>query len=643
MFKFVPHFSKRLRFLITSCVIIVSLCSVPYISAVGNDNHPKYILLRLEDIGPGGQYEGPEQLGKLRAVLELLKEHNVRYQMAVIPRWIQIEKDGKRYDVSLDRQEDSYVKSFVDMLKQAESSGAVIGMHGYTHQVGDVRRNDGQHESGIGNEFNVSDVAETLTTTYAQARVDEGIKVFTGIGMQPKFWEAPHYHTTPEQDAVFRCYFGLNYQADMGKDRNAVRPQYSAGRNTGHGAASLGAVNVPTPFSYIPYNRDIDIIMNQLDKSERLPSFFFHPFLEFKYLTPVTDELGDPVMKDGLPLYQYPYKAKSIMQRLLPQLEQKAYQFISLTDYIPFVPGKSVRLEDTVEGSVQVADVNGDGQTDIVQWDEAKGEIRVKKGIFTGYRNEPIGETSVWARVPFKAGDVWKMFDDNGDGRSDLWIMHSDGQLDGYHADDNSFKPYKSWKVGKSGWIDLYAIHQGNDGWVLAGQSIDRARLEAIAISGNGFQPLAPLMWERKPPQLVVGDLDGNGKEELIVPFTRSSRWLQLTPNVSTLKWDRNAPTLELATGEGGTVKIGDYNGDGMQDVLFWNRAQQSFTVYLQVEPMKFQYMSRMGPWGPKKGKLMIADLNGDGRKDIAVANGEEPYLDTALSWESRNFLKTSR
>jgi hypothetical protein len=356
----------------------------------------------------------------------------------------------------------------------------------------------------------------------------------------------------------------------------------------------------------------------------------------------VTDELGDPVMQDGLPLYQYPSKAKSIMQRLLPQLEQKAYQFISLTDFIPFVPGKSVRLEDNVEGSVQVADVTGDGQTDIVQWDYAKGEFRVKRGKFTGYRNEPIGDTSVWARVPFKAGDVWTMFDDNGDGRSDLWIMHADGQLNGYHAGDNSFTPYKSWKVDKSGWSDLYAIKQGKDGWVLAGQSIDRTRLEAIAISGDGFRPFAPLTWEKKPPQLVVGDLDGNGKEELIVPFSRTSRWLQLSPNVTTLKWDSNAPALELPTGEGGNVKIGDYNGDGKQDVLFWNRAQQSYTVYLQVEPMKFQYLSQMGPWGPKKGKLMIADLNGDGRKDIAIANAEEPYLDTALSLESRNFFKTS-
>lgn len=634
-----PHWSKRLRFAAAFFILLISFCLIPNISAVGNDNHPKYILLRLEDIGPGGQYEGVEQLGKLRAVMELLEEHHVRYQLAVIPRWINIEKDGTRYDVSLDQQDNPYARAFVELLRKAEAGGALIGIHGYTHQVGDVRRIDGQHESGIGNEFDVSDVAETLTPAYAQARMEEALQIFAGTGLSPKFWEAPHYHTRPEQDAVFRCYFGLNYQSDTAKDRNANHPQYSAGRNTGYGEPSLGAVYVPTPFSYIPYNRDADIIVKQLDKSDKLPSFFFHPFLEFKYLTPVLDSQGEQVIVDGLPQYQYAGSGKSIMQRLLPQLEQKAYQFISLTDFVPFAPAKSVRLQATPESGVQLADVTGDGQPDVVQWDGEKGEIRVQRGRFTGVRNEPVGEASVWARIPLKPGEVWTMFDDNGDGRSDLWVMRLDGTMYAYRAGEGTFTLNRTWKVSTAAWADLYALNEGGAGWVLAGQSGDRMHLEAISLQGETFRPLAPLPLERKLSQLVKGDLDGNGKEELIVPFSRSSRWLQLSPNLTAWKWEKNAPALELPTGESGLAKVADYNGDGAQDVLFWNRAQQSFTVYLQTAPNKFQYLSQMGPWGPKKGKLIVTDLNGDGRADIAVVNGEEPYVDTAVSWESRNFV----
>jgi hypothetical protein len=141
----------------------------------------------------------------------------------------------------------------------------------------------------------------------------------------------------------------------------------------------------------------------------------------------------------------------------------------------------------------------------------------------------------------------------------------------------------------------------------------------------------------------VTGDLDGDGREELVVLFTRSSRWLQLSPNLTTGKWEKNAPTLELPSGVGGQGRVADYNGDGMQDVLFWNRAQQSFTVYLQTATNKFEYLSQMGPWGPMNGKLIVTDLNGDGRKDIAIVNGEEAYVDTAISWESRDIRPIDR
>ncbi|WP_409341517.1 FG-GAP repeat domain-containing protein [Paenibacillus sp. MBLB4367] len=331
------------------------------------------------------------------------------------------------------------------------------------------------------------------------------------------------------------------------------------------------------------------------------------------------------------------------MQRLLLQLEQRSYQFISLTDFVPFVPAKSVRLQVASESSVQLADVTGGGQPDVVQWDGEKGELRVQRGRFTGFRNEPIGEAAVWARIPLKSGEVWTMLDDNGDGRSDLWVMRLDGTLNAYRAGDGTFTLTRTWKVSTTGWSELYALNEGEAGWVLAGRTADRTHLEAIALQGDSYRPLAPLPLERKLAQLVTGDLDGDGREELVVPFTRSSRWLQLSPNLTTGKWEKNAPTLELPSGVDGQVRVADYNGDGMQDVLFWNRAQQSFTVYLQTATNKFEYLSQMGPWGPMNGKLIVTDLNGDGCKDIAVVNGEEPYVDTAISWESRDIRPIDR
>ncbi|WP_164821276.1 DUF2334 domain-containing protein [Paenibacillus koleovorans] len=635
--SFLPRLVKKFRILLLVGLLAGVFSSVTYMSALGNDNEERIILMRLEDIGPGGQYEGPEQLGKLRAVLEMLQAHGVRYQMAIIPRWVNVNKDGARYDVSLDRQDNPYASSFVSLLKSAVAGGAVIGMHGYTHQVGDVFRTDGHQESGIGNEFDVIDVEATKTPGFAKQRVDEAIRLFKSIGLQPQFWEAPHYHTKAEQDAVFRCYFGLNYQADVQKNRNAAHPQYTTSRNYGFGESSLGSINVPTPLSYIPYNRGAEFILNQLEKGGRLPSFFYHPFLEFKHLEPVLDAQGKPVVRDGLPEYVYPAKPKSILQNLLPALQQKGYRFISINDFVPFTPGKSVALAQPMDGkNVQLADVTGDGQSDVVQWAVDRGELLVKRGAFGGYRNEPIGEETVWASIPLGAGDVWTLYDGNNDGLSDLWVMRSNGTLESYRSTGKMFVPYRSWKTGVSGMTNLVALNEQSDGFVLAGSNKERTKLEAVSVQGDTVRAFEPIVWKKKPSQLVPGDLDGDGKEELVSPFEQTSRWLQLSPNLATGRWEREAPPLELPTVENGIVRLADFNGDGAQDVLFWDRKSQTFSVYVQVGKNRFRYLSKLGPWGPTKGRLIVSDLNGDGRKDLAIVNATEPYLDTAMSWESK-------
>lgn len=603
------------------------------------------MLIRLEDIGPGGQYGNAEQLGKLRAVLRTLQEKGVPYQIAVIPRWINIAKDGTRYDVSLDQTDNPYVRSFVSLLQQAAQSGAVIGMHGYTHQIGDVYRQDGQQESGIGNEFAVPDAEETMTVSYASERVKEGAELLERAGLFPLFWEAPHYNTLPEQDDVFRNYFGLHFQADMAADRNAWHPQYHNERNTGYGSPSLGAIYVPTPFSYIPYNRDIDIILNQLNKTDKLPAFFFHPFLEFNALIPVVDKNSQPVVEDGLPLYRYPDSPKSFLQRLLPKLEEQGYGFISITDFIPFVPAHSVWVGTDKEEEVETADVTGDGQADVVCRDRANGTIYVQNGDFRGLRNE-IGTKPVeWGHIPYANGDVWTLLDDNSDGKSDLWVMRGDGTIESYRSDGSRFVPGKRWKKLRRGWKDMYVLRSGGGAWVIAGTADNAGgRLESMAIVGGVPKTLASRPWDdRYPVPLAVGDLDGDGKQSLLLPFPKSSHWLELTPDPDTGKWKRRVLDLAIPTGEDGQVKIGDFNGDGKSDILYWNADAQSFAVYRQTGPLRFELLSRMGRWGHDKGELFVSDMNGDGRQDVAEVEDADPYLDLALSFQSKSGPQPSK
>lgn len=618
---------------------LLLLYALWFVPARGDDNKPKQILLRLEDVGPGGQYEGAEQLGKLRAVLDMLKDRNVRYQIALIPRWIHIAKDGTRYDVSIDQTDDPYVRSFVSLMQEASRSGAIIGMHGYTHQVGEAYRKDGHQESGIGNEFYMPDVEASMTTRYASQRIIEGAEKFARAGLFPYFWEAPHYWTLPEQDEVFRNYFGLHFQANMKENRYAVQPQYSTERNVGYGASSLGAVYVPTPLSYIPYNRDADIITSQLDESDKLPAFFFHPFLEFRHLLPVTDESGAPVIRDGLPLYRYPAGGKSPLQKLLPRLDEKGYRFISLTDLIPFVPAHSVKIGAGRAETVKAGDVTGDGQADIVFWDRAQGRIAVAEGRFRGLRNEAAPNPDVWCHLSYAEGDAWTLFDDNGDGKADLWIMRTNGTLETYRAGRSAFALVRSWKTGAHGWREMAALRSGQ-GWAIVGESMDGSQLESFMLAGEELVPLAKRPWNRRfPGKLMAADLDGDGNDALLIPFPRSSRWIELVPDPGSRKWRRNVLQLTLPTDEEGRVRTGDFNGDGKEDLLFWKPETGTFVVYRQTGPLQFELLSRMGPWGRSADELLVCDMNGDGRKDVAEMAGDGPYLDTAMSFQSRGAI----
>lgn len=628
-----PPFIRVIAALIFCYIVLYTLHST---TAVGNDDQPKKLLLRLEDVGPGGMYAGPEQLGKLRAVLGLLDERGVSYQITVIPRWVHISKDGTRYDVSIGDTDSNYAQAFVSVLKRASQSGAVLGMHGYTHQVGDQFREDGHQGSAHGNEFDVPDVDKTKTKLYAAERVEAGAELFRKAGLTPRFWEAPHYRSTPEQDEVFRTYFGLHYQADMAKNPGALQPQYRTERNTAFGASTLGAIYVPTPYYYIPDNRDIDVILNQLKQKEKLPSFFFHPYLEFKHLSPVVDSEGNPVVQDGLPLYKYPNADRSVLQRLLTRLSELGYSFIPITDFIPFVPAHSVKVGAGMEKSVRAADVTGDGQSDIVAWDRAKETVTVWEGRFRKLRNEPSGAPAVWAKLSGSAGDVWTMLDDDGDGKSDLWLMRNSGTLERYRSDGKSFALSGSWGAGVKGWKSMYALRAANGSWVIAGESAEGSRLEGFVVTAGAPVPLTVKAWSRQTPrQLVVSDLDGDGKDSLLIPIPHSSRWVELVPNVEERSWKRQIVTLDMPTGEEGVVKTGDFNGDGKEDILFWQPKEKRFVVYRQTESMKFRFVSRVGPWGNDNGQLLVCDLDGDGRKDVAELSDREMYFDTALSFQT--------
>jgi hypothetical protein len=613
------------------------------ITAEGETTMPKFALIRLEDIGPGGQYDSLEQLGKLRAVIDYMQGAGIPVHLAVIPRWINVDATGNKYDRSLDDPNDPLCTAFTHVLREAVERGASVGMHGYTHQVGDVKRKDGFQESAIGNEFNVDGLPETDSAAFADSRVREGLRIMRSAGLPPRFWEAPHYHTTAAQDAVFRRYFGLLYQADNVLDRNASEAQY---RNERIDGAGLGNVNVPTPFSYIPYNRDETIILDKLGRSKNIVSFFYHPFLEFQHLTPVLDSNGMAVLRDGIPEYRYPTRErdKTMLQKLALKLKERGYVFYSIHDYVPFTPGTTMTLGAAGTELTQLGDVDGDGAADLVRW-QSDDTVSVTAAPFRSGRGEPRPEAKKWTSIPFSKGSVVALCDTNGDRKSDLWIVRGSksGTLERYDSSGSGFTLAKSWSVfgafGK-GVRELFVLPLPSGDAVVAGLTPDELTLQGVYVHGNKATAMRPYKFKTNNEKhfTVSRDAAGLARPEapaLVLARRDEATLVALIPDVSALEWKVHKADLDIPD-ERGDMTLGDFNGDGREDIVRYDAESLKYSVYLQQEDGTHKLLSTFGPWGSVGGKLVASDLDGNGECDLALFERAAPYVDAALSFETR-------
>ncbi|WP_028551192.1 DUF2334 domain-containing protein [Paenibacillus sp. UNC451MF] len=635
--------SKWLRYAISVLIIFMMFTSY-HIKVEGEATNPRFVLMRLEDIGPGGQYGSIEQLGKLRAVMEYLRDQHVAYHLAVIPRWLDYPADSTRYDVSLDQTDNPYVAAYQKLLKQAVQDGAVLGMHGYTHQFGNVRRDDGHHESGIGNEFDEPGEKSTVSAAFAEPRLKAGLEIMSKAGLTPQFWESPHYRSTAEQDELFRSYFGLNYQADVQVNRNSPSAQYMNIRNGKYGETSMGAAYVPTPFDYIPYNKDEKVIVDRLGKTNNINSFFYHPFLEFKYLIPVMDEEGQPVIRDGLPEYKYPDQDKSLLQKLITGIRAKRYVFYSIQDYVPFTPAQSIKW-NTAEGQGQgkppelkkpmMVDVTGDGQADMVTWDLKNGVVTVAAGSFRGLRNEPQGMSSVWANVSYTNGAAAAVSGKTAKDNASLWIVQPNGKLERFVSDGQRFVLQSSWKTEARSWANLQVIQQADGDVVLAGLSSDRMQVNGLCVSKGEVKPMKPYQMKSEWKHELQQRTETDGAKVLFLSRPTTIGGLELLADKASLEWKSKKIQLNVPD-EFGEIRIADFNGDGKEDVLRWNPDTSRFTVYLRKGDNEYQLLSTFGPWGKPGSKLIIHDFDGNGKSDLGLLDRQGGFLDTALSFESR-------
>jgi IgA Peptidase M64/FG-GAP-like repeat len=209
---------------------------------------------------------------------------------------------------------------------------------------------------------------------------------------------------------------------------------------------------------------------------------------------------------------------------------------------------------------------------------------------------------------------------------------------------------YTSFKQQYDGWtghafLNTYAGDFSGDGksdvLVHSGNSIQifRSNGAQLALVFSAVERV-PGSWQFQPnDKFYVGDFNGDGKDEVVV--FNGVDWVM--PYLGLLV-DDGAGGLRLIArfdgdipGWGGFARndlfyVGDFNGDGKQDLFVFNGADWSmaYVAMLRSTGISFQLIRRFDGdipgWGglARSDQLFVGDFSGDGKADLYVFNGQD-------------------
>ncbi|MCX6290696.1 MAG: FG-GAP-like repeat-containing protein, partial [Bacteroidetes bacterium] len=232
---------------------------------------------------------------------------------------------------------------------------------------------------------------------------------------------------------------------------------------------------------------------------------------------------------------------------------------------------------------VSIGDFDGDGKPDVAVGGNGGG------AFVSVYRNtSTVGSISFAARQDFTAssgqGNGNRIIDIDGDGKPDLLSVH--------------------WS--------------GNCLWVLRNTS-----------TGPGIISFAPgvsFATTTQPHKIDVGDLDGDGKPDVVITaFT--SNTMSVFRNTSTAGTISFASRQDFAPGTVPYfVHIGDLDGDGKSDIALVNRDVATLAIYQNKSTPGIISLAARQDFATPTGTfthygVAFGDLNGDGKPDIVVGN----------------------
>lgn len=264
----------------------------------------KVALVRIEDVvaSPVYRYGNSDNLEKLRIISDYLYSKNIPFHIAWIPRYVD-PRPATKDDTDLANQYSVYNSDFIYTLDYMIKNGAVIGLHGYTHQSGNTASVDG-------NEFGMS-----LGEKYVKDRLGMAMDSAKKLDIPFSFFEAPHYQISLSELNIVEEYFDYVYQRYPGVYSSVTKITRN-GRTIKY---------VPTPLDYMDGKGVLNNMLSRINNlgPNVLASFFYHPNIEFDDIKIISDTIG---------YHNYEYSEASALHQMVKAFEDKGYKFISIHD-----------------------------------------------------------------------------------------------------------------------------------------------------------------------------------------------------------------------------------------------------------------------------------------------------------------------
>lgn len=278
------------------------------------------------------------------------------------------------------------------------------------------------------------------------------------------------------------------------------------------------------------------------------------------------------------------------------------------------------------------ADFNGDGALDLAATRLSGGSVGVLYGNGRGEFSEPVD-------VQTGAGNEFTKVlarDFNGDGRPDLVALSSPRGLAQVLLNDGrgGFTQGALLTVRlASGWFD--AADFNNDGRPDLVVRLSSGGLALLLNNGQGSFPNSPINLPGAPRELLnggglaLGDFNGDGNNDIAFTEEETVGAFRLNLALGNGLGELAAPRLLASLDDPRALIIADVNNDGRADVLQLSGSSNQL-VTLTSRSDGTLAAPRNLPLGQDVYFLSVADLNGDGRLDV-LAPGAANFVGALL------------